>query len=293
MVKYPPYFSNLQGEAVYLRILGAVLLWGLCFAVPGWAGTGGWSHSTPEWRIISRGLTFTEVQVYYDQDLVETLAVVKIDPALNTFRVFHGKRQSLTDWQEEIQAPVVFNASYFDAKGRPVGLVLMDGRSLGPLNNSRMRGMFVAEPRGISPDLPRATILDLKGTNIDPKKFPWKYGVQSFPLLLDYKGHIRVRESGKKSYRTVIAADRNGNILVFNTAGDFFTLYKMAQFLKASAFDIDSALNLDGGSESQLYIKTKDFEHFSPPSWQSRLGNILDHQKFLLPTVIGVFPRQQ
>lgn len=278
---------------MFLRILGAVLLWGLCFAMPGWADGAHWSHSSPQWRTLSRGLTFTEVEVYYDQKPVESLAVVKIDPALNTFQVFHGQRQTLTDWQEQIQAPVVFNASYFDTKGQPVGLVLRDGQPLGPLNNRRMRGMFVAEPRGISPDLPRATILDLKGLTVEPKKFPWKQGVQSFPLLLDYKGHIRVRESDKKSYRTVIAADRNGNILVFNTAGDFFTLYKMAQFLKASAFDIDSALNLDGGSEAQLYIKTKDFEYYSPPSWQSRLGNILDYRKFLLPTVIGVFPRQQ
>lgn len=293
MVKYSHYFSNLQGEAVFLRILSAVLLWGLCFAVPGWADGGQWSHTPPQWRQLNQGLSFTEVQVYYDQELVETLAVVKIDPALNTFRVFHGKRQSLTDWQEEVKAPVVFNASYFDAQGRPVGLIFVDGQPLGPNHNSRIRGMFVAEPGGISPDLPRATILDLKGTHIDPEKFPWKQGVQSFPLLLDYKGRLRVKESGKKSYRTVIAADRNGNILVFNTAGDFFTLYKMAQFLKASAFDIDSALNLDGGTEAQLYIKTNDFEYYSPPSWQTRLGNILDHQRFLLPTVIGVFPRQQ
>jgi uncharacterized protein YigE (DUF2233 family) len=278
---------------VFLRIFGAVLLWGLCFAVPGWADGLPWSHSPSQWRLLNQGLAFTEVQVYYHQNLVETLAVVKIDPALNTFRVFHHKRQSLTTWQEEINAPVVFNASYFDAQGQPVGLILVDGQPLGPLHNRRMRGMFVAEPRGISPDLPRATILDLKGVTIDPKKFPWKQGVQSFPLLLDYKGQVRVKESGKKSYRTVIAADRNGNILVFNSAGDFFTLHKMAQFLKASAFDIDSALNLDGGSEAQLYIKTDDFEYYSPPSWQSRLGNILDHQRFLLPTVIGVFPRQQ
>lgn len=278
---------------MFLRILGAVLLGGLCYAVPGPAWGGEWSHSPPQWRILSQGLTFTEVQVYYGQDLVDTLTVVKIDPAFHAFRVFHHKFQSLTTWQEEIKAPVVFNASYFNARGQPVGLILMDGKPLGPLNNPQMRGMFVAEPRGVSPDLPRATILDLKGTSIDPKKFPWKQGVQSFPLLLDYKGYIRVRESGKKSYRTVIAADRNGNILVFNTAGDFFTLYQMAQFLKASSFKIDSALNLDGGSEAQLYVKTDDFEYYSPPSWKSRLGNILEHQKFLLPTVIGVFPRQQ
>jgi uncharacterized protein YigE (DUF2233 family) len=251
-----------------------------------------WSHSAPQWRTISQGLTFTEVQVYYDQELVDTLAVVKIDPAFNAFRVFHHKPQSLTSWQQEIQAPVVFNASYFNPKGQPVGLILMNGKPLGPLRNRKMRGMFVAEPQGMSPDLPRATILDLKGVRIDPKKFPWKQGVQSFPLLLDYKGRLRVRESGKKSYRTVIAADRNGNILVFNTAENFFTLHKMAQFLKASSFDIDSALNLDGGTTAQLFIKTNDFEYYSPPSWQSRLGNLLDRQRFLLPTVIGVFPRQ-
>ena len=278
---------------MFLRILGAVLLWGLCLSMPWRAQAQEWSHSPPQWRILSQGLAFTEVQVFSDQELVDTLAVVKIDPAFNTFRIFHHKPQSLANWQEEIKAPVVFNASYFNPAGQPVGLIVMDGKPVGPVGNSKMQGMFVAEPQGMSPDLPRATILDLKATRLDFKKFPWKQGVQSFPLLLDYKGVIRVRESGKKSYRTVITADRNGNILVFNTAESYFTLYKMAQFLKASSFGIDSALNLDGGAEAQLYIKTNDFDYFSPPSWQSRLGNIMEQQKFLLPTVIGVFPRQQ
>lgn len=276
---------------MFLRILGVALLVVLCLSMSWQAQAQEWSHSPPQWRTLSRGLTFTETQVYHDQELVDTLAVVKIDPALNAFRVFHHEPQSLTVWQEEIKAPVVFNASYYTPKGKPVGLIMTDGNLVGPLKNSKMRGMFVAEPQGMSPDLPRATILDLVGTNINPKKLPWKQGVQSFPLLLDYKGHIRVKESGKKSYRTVIAADRNGNILVFNTAEDYFTLYEMATFLKASSFDIDSALNLDGGTEAQLYIKTEDFEYFSP-SWRSRLGNLLDRQRFSLPTVIGVFPRQ-
>jgi uncharacterized protein YigE (DUF2233 family) len=278
---------------VFLRILGAVLLWGLCLSIPWRALAQEWSHSPPQWRVLSQGLAFTEVEVYSDRELVDTLAVVKIDPAHNSFRIFHHKPQSLTNWQEEIKAPVVFNASYFSPSGQPVGLVIMDGKLLGPLGNRQMQGMFVAEPQGVSPDLPRATILDLKATRLDFKKFPWQQGVQSFPLLLDYKGCIRVRESGKKSYRTVITADRNGNILVFNTGESNFTLYKMAQFLKASSFGIDSALNLDGGAEAQLYIKTNDFEYFSPPSWKSRLGTLMDQAKFLLPTVIGVFPRQQ
>jgi len=277
---------------VFLRILGAALLGVLCLSMSWQAQAQEWSHSSPQWRTLSRGLTFTEIQVYRDQKLVSSLAVVKIDPAFNAFRVFHHEPQSITAWQKEIKAPVVFNASYFTPKGKPVGLVLMDGKLVGPLKNTKMRGMFVAEPQGMSPDLPRATILDLVGTKINPKKLPWKQGVQSFPLLLDYKGRIRVRESGKRSYRTVITADRNGNILVFNTGEDYFTLHEMATFLKASSFDIDSALNLDGGTEAQMYVKTKDFEFFSPPSWKSRLGNLLDRERFSLPTVIGVFPRQ-
>ncbi len=274
------------------RFFGVLLgLW-LCLAWPSSVGSSEWTHTPPQWHILSRGLIFTEVKVSRGGEVVETLAVVKADPALNAFRVFHREPRSITAWQEEIKAPVVFNASYYSPRGQPVGLVVSDGKFFGPLHNRQMRGMFVAEPAGMSPDLPRATILDLVFGQVEPEKLPWTQGVQSFPLLLDYKGRIRVKSTDKRAYRTVICADRNGNILVFNTGGQYFTLYDFAQFLKSSAFEIDSALNLDGGSEAQMYIKTKDFEYFSPPSWQNRLANLLDNQQFLLPTVIGVFPRR-
>jgi uncharacterized protein YigE (DUF2233 family) len=277
---------------VIARIFGLLVWCGLCLALPLSAGTKEWTHTPPQWQRISQGLIFTEVKVSRNGEEVETLAVVKVDPAANTFRIFHHKPQNITAWQGEIKAPVVFNASYYSPDGKPVGLVLSDGNLIGPLQNRQMRGMFVAEPKGMSPDLPRATILDLVFGKVDPKKLPWTQGVQSFPLLLDYKGRIRVTSSEKRACRTVICADRNGNILIFNTGNEYFTLYDLAHFLKASAFEIDSALNLDGGSEAQLYIKTKDFEYFSPPSWKNRLVNLLDQERFLLPTVIGVFPRQ-
>lgn len=257
------------------------------------AGNNEWTHTPPQWRNLSQGLIFAEVKVFHQEQEVETLAVVKVDPAFNSFRVFHREPKSITAWQEELKAPVVFNASYYSPGHKPVGLVVSDGKLLGPLQNSRMRGMFVAEPKGMSPDLPRATILDLVYGRIDPKNLPWTQGVQSFPLLLDYKGRIRVKGTDKKSFRTVVCADRNGNILIFNTGGDYFSLFDFARFLKVSAFEIDSALNLDGGREAQLYIKSKDFEYFSPPSWKNRLVTILDQEQLLLPTVIGVFPRQE
>jgi len=262
-----------------------------------WLGTplvaGEWSHSPPEWRSLGRGLSFAEIQVFREEEPVETLAVVKADPANNAFRVLHHQPQSITAWQKELGAPVVFNASYYCRNAQPCGLILSNGKPFGPRRNSQMRGMFVAEPKGLSPDLPRATILDLTITPISLKTLPWTQGVQSYPLLLDYKGHIRVRDSNKTAQRTVIAIDRNGNILILNTSEAYFTLYDFALFLKASALEIDSALNLDGGTEAQLYIKTEDFETFSPSSWGSRLGNLLDQPQFWLPTVVAVFPRKE
>jgi len=250
------------------------------------------SHTPPKWQEIGRGLNFTQVEVLKNGGVVDRLAVVKIDPASNAFRVFHGVPRAITAWREDLQVPIVFNASYYNRDGKPCGLIIADGKPIGPTQNRQMRGMFVAEPKGMSPDLPRATILGLLTPPIDPKKLPWTQGVQSFPLLLDYKGKIRVRDSEKRSHRTVIAMDRNGNILVFNTSTRFFTLFEFAEFLKGSAFNIDSALNLDGGTEAQLLVKTKELEFFSPPSWENSIGNLIDEQKFWLPTVVGVFPRQ-
>lgn len=274
------------------RVFTLVLICWFILAVSLSAGFGPLTHTPPQWQMIGRGLAFTRVDVLQGGKVVASLAVIKIDPATNSFRVFHGSSKCITLWQEEIQAPIVFNGSYYTSDGKPCGLIISDGNPIGPCNNRQMRGMFVAEPKGMSPDLPRATILDLLATPIDPKKLPWTQGVQSFPLLLDYKGKIRVRDSEKKAQRTVIASDRNGNILVFNTSNRFFSLYEFAQFLKTSKFDIDSALNLDGGSESQLLIKTNNFEYFSPPSWENSIGNLINEEKFYLPTVVGVFPRQ-
>jgi uncharacterized protein YigE (DUF2233 family) len=277
---------------VAARVFALVVIGWLWLGAVLSAGAASLTHTPPQWQVIGRGLAFTQVEVLKDGVAVEELAVVKIDPASNAFRVFHGTPQAITVWQEQLQAPIVFNGSYYRRDGKPCGLVIADGKPIGPTGNRQMRGMFVAEPKGMSPDLPRATILDLLTTAVDPKKLPWTQGVQSFPLLLDYKGKIRVRDSDKRSHRTVIATDRNGNILVFNTANRFFTLFGMAEFLKASKFDIDSALNLDGGTEAQLFINTKEFKFYSPPSWENSIGNIIDQQKFWLPTVVGVFPRQ-
>ena len=245
------------------------------------------------WQTIGKGLSFTRIEVLEKQAIVECLEVVRIDPNLNSFRVFHGPPQRISKWHESTNAAVIFNASYFTNQGQPCGALLIDGMTYGPLKNSAMRGMFVSEPRGVSPDLPRATILDLTATPVDIKKLPWTQGLMSFPLLLDSRGRIRVKNSDLQSQRTVICTDRQGNILVCHTAGDYFTLYELAKFLKSTSLDIDMALNLDGGSKAQLSINTPDFNFTSPSSLEQSARDLFERDASVLPTVIGVFPRQE
>jgi uncharacterized protein YigE (DUF2233 family) len=245
------------------------------------------------WQTIGKGLSFTRIDVLEKKEIVESLEVVRIDPNLNSFRLFHGSPRRISEWRESTDASVVFNGGYFTPQNQPCGLVMIDGKTYGPLKNAAMRGMFVAEPRGVSPDLPRATILDLTASPVNINKLPWTQGLMSFPLLLDSRGRIRVKNSDLTAQRTVICTDRKGNILVLHSAGDYFTLYDLAKFLKNSSLDIDLALNLDGGSKAQLLINTSDFSFASPSSLEQSARDLFDAEGSLLPTVIGVFPRQE
>jgi hypothetical protein len=245
------------------------------------------------WQTIGKGLSFARLEVLENNEIVESLAVVRIDPNLNSFRLFHGAPRKISEWLECSNATILFNGSYFTSQGQPCGFVVIDEKTYGPLKNSAMRGMFVAEPRGVSPDLPRATILDLTAAPIDIKKLPWTQGLMSFPLLLDSRGRIRVKKTDLQAQRTVICTDRKGNILVCHSAGDYFTLYELAKFLKCSSLDIDMALNLDGGSKAQILINTPDFNFSSPSYLEQSARELFDREASILPTVIGVFPRQE
>lgn len=251
-----------------------------------------WHHGPLQWKELGKGLGFAQLRIFNDRKEVGFLSVVRIDPTYNAFRVFHDTPHTIFEWQAITGAWVLFNASYFRPDDEPCGLIIVDGEPRGPRYNQAMRGMFVSEPKGISPDLPRATILDLTMTPVNLKHLPWTQGVQSFPLLLDSQGRIRVKNTSLIAPRTVICTDRKGNILVFHAAEEYFTLYELAQFLKTTDFEIDTALNLDGGSKAQLYIKTPEFSFASPSYVEQRARELIDPRMPLLPTVIGVFPRQ-
>jgi len=251
-------------------------------------------HSPIEWRRLEEGLWFTQVDALAKGRKVNRVALVKVDPNRYRLRVFHDlKVKTIEEWQAATGATVMFNSSYYGDDYQPVGLILVDGTPKGPKRNKAMKGMLVAEPKDGS--TPRATIIPLTAHGYDLNHSPWTQGVQSFPMLLDPDGRIGVKRSNWRANRTVIATDRKGHLLIFTTEGGFFTLYGFAQFLRHSDFDIAYALNLDGGYEAEMCVKTKDFFYVTYGQWETNdTGDIsIPGIRIKIPAVIGVFPRSQ
>jgi exopolysaccharide biosynthesis protein len=102
--------------------------------------------------------------------------------------------------------------------------------------------------------------------------------------LLDREGKIKVNPSSQQATRTVIAKTKQDEILLMITEGAYFTLRDFGELLKESngrtdkGFNINTAMNLDGGISTSMILNTPKMNYVNK-SWSR------------IPGTIGVFPR--
>ncbi len=136
---------------------------------------------------------------------------------------------------------LIVNGSYYDKKGLPDTPFVSQGQVMGPQAYDAKAGAFVADDGG-------ATVVDLQHK-------PWQEALKgssnamvSYPMLVGVDGQTRVTvASNWLANRTFVAEDATGHIIVGSTKAGFFSLGRLAAFLKAAPLDIRTALNLDGG----------------------------------------------
>jgi uncharacterized protein YigE (DUF2233 family) len=266
---------------------------------------GKWSYSSLNWKSISKGLDFATVDVNRGKEIVDSVVVMRVQPKHNKIRVFHSFDyektvvRTLEEWQKETSALALINGAQYmaDPYYMPCALVICDGKQKGPARNKNVRGMFLSEPK--KSDLPHADLIDFDYDQFNPETTPYTQGLQHWPILLDRQGAIKVKPSEMRANRSVVAKNFDGDILFFTTQRASFTLYDFGAFLKdtnASAnggFHIHTAMNLDGGKEANMLLRSEHFAFDSKPKVQT---NTSTEQKLFawevrLPGVIGVFPR--
>lgn len=197
--------------------------------------------------------------------------IVQIDPDFFHLQIVENPpkpaSKSIHEIKNDYSAEMAFNGNFYDEDFRPLGLLISASRSVFPLNKSAlMNGIFTIDNSN-NPTLYTFDDFQKNQTKLLPKI---DFAIQSGPILLDNTGQITINKGNtKKSGRTALAIDKNGDIVliilretIFNQ-NNSLTLYDFASIISTSNelsdLRLHSMINLDGGKSSGLAIQDQYF----------------------------------
>jgi exopolysaccharide biosynthesis protein len=154
---------------------------------------------------------------------------------------------SLKEWMKQTDALAVINGGYFDQQNKPVGLLVADGEKYGP-SYEGFGGMLSVDSQG------NVRLRSLRQQPYDPASEQLQQATQSSPMLVLDGKRTEFQANSVSDRRTVVAMDKQGRLLFIVSPARAFTLDELADLLAASPLDIASALNLDGGASTGLYL---------------------------------------
>ena len=261
------YRSGVLGAAALL-IFGAAAV-----SAQGAAGGEGCSSrmiggSDESWRLLSPGLEFRRFRLRFKDGHSSRMNGVRIDQARFAIRLkWQAGRSVSAKAASEIarreRAAVATNAGYFDEKGRPLGYF----RTNGKVYNSRL--LF----RGRRRALHLGAVFYVRGgragiatrEDFDPEGVTEAF--QAGPYLVrggkPDSGLDAYREFRRADRRSVLALGKKRRLifLVSEEIGRGISWCELQDFMSrseaAGGLGAVEAMNLDGGSSSQLYVRGK------------------------------------
>ncbi|HLF27530.1 MAG TPA: phosphodiester glycosidase family protein [Anaerolineae bacterium] len=204
------------------------------------------------WRAAGEGIETRELAVNH-QEQTDRLFMARVEPSRAAFRVRYNPElpRRVGEWLESERAQLIVNGGFFTPDHRALGLLITDGAPVGESYEGR-GGLF-----GVSGDGVQVRSLILQPYRLDEV---FDQMVQSFPMLLIGNGALndQIQDDGGIAPRTVVALDRQGRVVFLVSPRATFSLLELAVWLAQSDLDLDTALNLDGGTSSGLMVQTAE-----------------------------------
>lgn len=210
------------------------------------------SQGTPtlnQWQTAAPGIELRYEDWKSPGDNEDTVTIVRLD--LRRVHLSVGYQpddpMSLGDWMKQSHAQVVINGGYFDTQNRPEGLLVSNGHATGS-SYSGFGGMLAVDAAG------HVTLRSLRQQPYDPGSDQLQQATQSSPMLMLDGKRTQFNANAASDRRSVVAMDKQGHLLLIVSPGEAFSLDELADLLASSDLGIETALNLDGGASTGLYV---------------------------------------
>ena len=196
----------------------------------------------------------TGVEVRYEDWKIpggddDTVTIVRFDLHKIKLSVGYQPGQPLlmNEWMQQEHAIAMINGGYFDQQDNATALVVSNGKVFGE-SYVGFGGMLSVDAQG------RVLLRSLHQQPYDPNTEQLEQATQSVPVLMSGGKRTQFSADASQTRRSVVAMDKQGRLLFIASPGQVFSLDQLADQLVSSDLSIETALNLDGGSSTGLYV---------------------------------------
>lgn len=196
----------------------------------------------------------TGVEVRYEDWKIpggddDTVTIVRFDLHKIKLSVGYQPGQPLlmNEWMQQEHAIAMINGGYFDQQDNATALVVSNGKVFGE-SYVGFGGMLSLDAQG------RVLLRSLHQQPYDPNTEQLEQATQSAPILMSGGKRTQFSADASQTRRSVVAMDKQGRLLFIASPGQVFSLDQLADQLVSSDLSVETALNLDGGSSTGLYV---------------------------------------
>lgn len=209
------------------------------------------SYAEGYWRKLSAGIEYQDLSGGILSPWAHIYAF-RIDLNKNKLALINAKKLSLKNasadqFAEHSKALLSINGGFFDHEFNPLGLRINNKKLINPLKRISWWGIFYVKNN-------TANISSLNRFSHDSDI---DFAIQSGPRLL-IKGKIPSLKPGIAD-RSALGITADGRVIILVSTNTAMTTNKLAQLLKSPPLSCIDAINLDGGSSSQLYAHIGSF----------------------------------
>lgn len=211
-----------------------------------------YSQAKSEWRTLAPGVEYQDLD---DSFLTpwSHLHVFRINLKKNKLSLVTAKdlsRQyaSIEEYAAFSKSLLAINGGFFDNNYKPLGLRINNKSQQSPAKNISWWGIFYVKNQ-------RPYLTNFAQFNFDHQI---DFAIQSGPRLL-INNRIPPLKAGRAE-RSALGITHDGKVIILVTDNMPLSTTELAQLMKAEPLNCENALNLDGGSSSQLRAHLNSFQ---------------------------------